>query len=74
MGVMDVLSGFQLGGLSRGPEDHIDINVRVPRSKTWGIPETMVRRILLFMWSFGPLLSKLIARSERTNAAPKGAQ
>ena len=33
--------------LLKGPEDH--------RPKTRGIPETMVCRILMFMWFFGSL-------------------
>ena len=42
---------------SRGPKDHI--NIRISRSGSQaqykGIPEIMVGRILMFMWSFGAL-------------------
>ena len=42
-----------------GPKDHLSIRIPHPGSKAQdkgGIPETMVCRILLFMWSFGILL------------------
>ena len=42
----------------RAPKDRIQIGISHsgPRLQYQGIPETMVDRSLLFMWSFGPLI------------------
>ena len=44
-------------GLDSGPKDHINIRISHSSSKAQlrGIPETMVCRILMSMWSGGPI-------------------
>ena len=45
--------------MSRDPKDHINTRILHSGSKDQykGIPDTMVGRILMFMWSFGALVS-----------------
>ena len=51
----------QLATEIRGPQDHKHVRIQHPRSKAQEteIPEKMTRRILRFMWSFGPLEMEL---------------
>ena len=56
---MRAVPAFSVGAsLLGGPKDHINIRISHSgsRAQDRGIPEIMVGRILMFMWSFGVLL------------------
>ena len=53
-----------------GPKDHINIRIHilVLRPKTRGIPEAVVCRILMLMWSWAPIFGSVESQKPRRRA------